>query len=263
MTNGKRFLADTALALSRFAMRTSRRLGYYATRDQVYAIRQEHLRRMLSRLRINCVLDVGAHQGDFAVGLREDGYEGDIISFEPVAENFHALERRRGSDSRWRVHRLALGSQRGSADIRVFQGSTFHSLLDASDYGRERFPGRLEVQRTEAVPIERLEDILDGLIAHVEDPRIFLKIDTQGYDMEVIRGLGSAAPRIAALQMEMTARPLYSDATNSLVTALDELGERGFRLSGILPVCYESDGLSLVEFDCLMVGTRALVPPTG
>ncbi len=233
-------------------MRVSTRLGYYATRDKVHVLREEHLRRMLAQLRINCILDVGAHQGDFGAALRRVGYVGRIVSFEPVAENFRNLERRSAGDPEWHVHRKALGSSRGSAEMRVFTGSTFHSLLDASAYGRERFGGRLDVERTETVPVERLQDILDDLVAGVAEPRIFLKIDTQGYDLEVIRGLGSAADRVVALQTEVTARALYEEATNSVVAALTELGNLGFRLSGLYPICYESDGVSLVEADCLM-----------
>ncbi len=247
-----RFLGGAALTLSRVATRLGRRLGWYGSRDKTYSVRHLTVRRIFSTFRINCVLDVGAHHGDFAAQLRMEGYTGLIISFEPVSANFRVLQERSASDPRWRVHQMALGSRRGSAEMRVFGSSTFHSLLDASEYGRERFPGSLELERTEAAPIEELQHILDGLVADIAEPHIFLKVDTQGYDLEVIRGLGPAAARIDALQMELTTRPLYEHSTNSVPTALAELAELGFRLSAVIPILYEPDGVTLVEFDCLM-----------
>src|SRR5437764_15402991 len=61
--------------------------------------------------RTSCVIDVGAHRGEYGRLLRDLGYEGEIISFEPVAANFKILERKSASDPRWQVHRLALGDR--------------------------------------------------------------------------------------------------------------------------------------------------------
>jgi hypothetical protein len=53
-----------------------------------------HLPKLFSHLEINCVLDVGAHHGEFGSFLRDIGYSGNIISFEPVQENYLQLVRR-------------------------------------------------------------------------------------------------------------------------------------------------------------------------
>jgi FkbM family methyltransferase len=252
MTDRPRFLSGPARVLARLAMRAQHKLGKHGARDRAYALRSQHFRRVFSTFRINCVLDVGAHHGDFAAGLRRDGYRGHIISFEPVASNFSVLAQRTAADPLWQAQHMALGTRRGEADMRVFGGSTFHSLLDASDYGRERFRDWLAVEGTEVVRMERLDAVLDDLVAGISDPRIFLKIDTQGYDLEVVRGAGKALTRIQALQTELTTRSIYAQETNSAFQAMAELSQLGFRLSAIFPILYEPDGLSLVEFDCLM-----------
>jgi len=238
--------------MRRLASRTARRLGYYLTRDPASAVQADHLTRLFNALKINCVLDVGAHYGDFGTWLRGIGYAGLIVSFEPVAENFAVLEERSGRDTRWHAHQTALGSTAGTAELHLFSGNTFHSFLESSDYGRERFTTRMHVERSEVVRVERLEDILDGLVRDLADPAIFLKVDTQGFDLEVVRGLGTKVDRIRALQVEMAVRPIYEGTSNLVMDAWPELDRLGFRVSAMFPVSYDADGLSLVEFDCVM-----------
>jgi hypothetical protein len=55
-------------------------------------------------LRINCVLDAGAGRGGYGTFLRENGYEGQIISFEPVAASFQSLAIQCARDPKWRAH---------------------------------------------------------------------------------------------------------------------------------------------------------------
>jgi FkbM family methyltransferase len=234
-------------------LRLARRFGLYITRDPSWLVYEDHIVRVLSTLKINCVLDVGSYRGDFAKWLRRIGYAGLIISFEPVAANFEILEETSAEDAEWHAHRMALGATKGKAEIRVFTGATFHSFLAPSDYGRARFPDKLQVERTELVPVERLDDILDQLVGDIEDPRIFLKVDTQGYDLEVIRGLGTKAGAISALQVEMAVTPIYDQVTNSFVDALSYLQQLGFQMSGMFPVSYSAqDNIRVVEFDCVM-----------
>jgi FkbM family methyltransferase len=207
----------------------------------------------LSAFSINCVLDVGSYRGDFARLLRRIGYIGLIVSFEPVTSNFEVLEQMRGEDAEWRTHRLALGSTKGHAAMKVFSGTTFHSFLPPSEYGLARFPDKLQVERTETVPVERLDNMLDELVKDVQTPHIFLKVDAQGFDLEVIRGLGARIADISALQIEMAVNPIYEDVTNSFADALAYLQPQGFQVAGLFPVTFNSENrVQVVEFDCLM-----------
>ena len=242
-------------------LQLARRFGVYVTRDPDWLAYESNLRRILSALRINCVLDVGSYHGDFARLLRRIGFAGLIISFEPVATNYELLEEARVEDTDWRIHRMALGSTTGRAAIRVFAGTTFHSFLAPSEYGLSRFPDKLQLERTETVAMERLDNLLDDLVKDIADPRIFLKVDTQGYDLEVIRGLGNKVADISALQIEMAVTPIYQKATNSFAEALLYLQQAGFQVSGLFPVSFNSqDEAQVVEFDCLMCRPEKLRP---
>lgn len=242
----------TPRSLARFAKRSAKRFGVHVTRDPVALLQQETLRHIVDAYRINCVIDVGAHRGEFGTLLRGTGYRGRIASFEPIAENFRVLEAAAANDPNWNVFQIALGSRFGTADMRMFKGSTFHSLLDSSAYGRERFADQLELQRVASVRLDRLDNILDRVVEGIPEPRVFLKTDTQGFDLEVVRGLGVRIDRVEAIQIELTTRPLYENVTNPLIGALTELQGLGFDLSGIFPVVFGADGVSVIEFDCVM-----------
>jgi FkbM family methyltransferase len=227
------------------------------TRDPYSLVHQEHLLRLFSALAINCVLDVGSSSGEFASSLRLLGYPGRIVSFEPVGRNFEVLKQHCIGDPDWRAYRVALGASRGSVEIQLYSGATFHSFLGPSEYGRTHFPDKMQTEGTEVVRLDRLDNLFDKCIEDISHPRVFLKIDTQGYDLEVVRGLGAKVNQVAALQVEVAITPIYANATNSFLDLIAHLQTLGFRLSGMFPVTFDpANENCLLEFDCVMCRTE-------
>ena len=217
---------------------------------------------VLRRLDVNCVLDVGANKGQYGLMLRSVGYKGYIVSFEPAAEPFQVLERVAKRDPKWTVHQWALGSQPATAAMHVMRSSEFSSLLTPTDYSVRRFQRSAPVDHEEQVKVRRLDQILPAVIRHVRDPRLFLKVDTQGYDLEVIAGAGRALERMRGLQSEISVVPLYERAPD-MFQSLPAYRSRGFELSGLFPVVYDPDADRVLEYDCVMVRPDCLSPPNG
>src|SRR5215813_8953515 len=63
---------------------------------------------LFENLGINCVLDVGAFHGEYGTTLRQFGYQGRIVSFEPVPDHFQSLQQASKDDKNWIIHNLAL-----------------------------------------------------------------------------------------------------------------------------------------------------------
>jgi FkbM family methyltransferase len=230
----------------------ARRAGYdIVPFDRTGGSLANHLARLFELLGINCVLDVGAHEGWYGQMLGEIGYRGYIVSFEPVRENFDLLTRRSAENPRWSAHRLALGSVDKKATINVARRSDFSSLFATSTYGREQFAGMSETARVEEVRVARLDTVIDEVTSHVPAPRIFLKMDTQGNDIDVFRGAKRCLDRIAALQAELYFREVYEGAPLFDV-ALAELRAGGFELTDIYPVG-RAEHLEVIDADCVMV----------
>jgi len=212
----------------------------------------EHLKRHLSAARIDLALDVGANEGDFAVGLRRIGYRGRIASFEPIPEVAARLAERAKGDPSWSVHQFALGDVEGNEILHVGAVSTFASLHTPSDFGSRQFKTAIQSAREIQVQIRRLENVLAGELGDAAAGRLFLKLDTQGFDINVFRGLGAFERRVALLQAELTFQPLY-DHVPEFRESCEFFRSRGFGPTGFFPVCEDPASGSLVEVDCLMV----------
>jgi FkbM family methyltransferase len=198
---------------------------------------------------VDLVVDVGANEGQFAQRLRH-AYKGDIISFEPVSKSFARLERAAAPDPRWSVHKMALGSANTTATIHVASSTKFSSLLTANEFSRQRFR-RSTVDAEELVSVKRLEDVLPSLVDETVPKRLFLKLDTQGYDLEVFKGLGTLADQVVAMQSEVSLIPIY-EGTPHWTHSIATYEHAGFHVAGLFPVVRDAAG-RIIEYDCLMV----------
>jgi FkbM family methyltransferase len=215
-----------------------------------------HLRGLFDMLGIDCVLDVGANIGQFHEFLRlHVGYTGCIVSFEPVREMFEQLREVARTDPAWTVHQIALGAQDGCAEIAVMAERTLSSLLPRNEeslraMGYEKYLRETEVARTETVAIRRLDAIFDEVMPPGVS-RVFLKTDTQGWDMAVIHGAAGCLDRLPAIQVELSVREVYRGAPDYL-QSLAELGGIGYELTGLFPVQRDTT-LRVVNVDAVLV----------
>ena len=247
--------------LKDWVLQTSERLGYPIIPSwQLRKYDQSrHLKQLFERLRIDCVLDVGANIGQFHEYLRLFlRYPGRVVSFEPIAELYDKVSALAASDPRWSTHKMALGESDSTATINVFTERTLSSILQRDEkslraMGYDKYLRETELARTEAVPLRRLDTLFDEVV-HNPDARVFLKSDTQGYDLNVIRGAERCLHRIAAMQVEVSIRRVYEGAPTYL-DVLSELAGHGFEITGMFPVQRDPQ-LRVVNFDCVMINSR-------
>jgi hypothetical protein len=80
---------------------------------------------------------------------------------------------------------------------------------------------------------------------------VFLKMDTQGFDLQVFAGAKRSLPKVLALQSEISIQPIYEGVPEYL-EALEVYTKAGFVISGLYPVSRDKDTLALIELDCVM-----------
>ena len=214
-----------------------------------WASQRCQLRSIIEEFNIDLILDVGANEGQFARQLRKF-YKGTIHSFEPVSSTCESLRISAQDDSMWHVHQFALGSQEEQREINVYGRSEFSSLLMSNEYGNTRFAEEVQTVRSERILVRRLDTVLDEVSSGPVSPRIFLKMDTQGFDLEVFRGLGTKLRHVYALQSEISVLPIYKGMphwTESILT----YERAGFSIAGMFPVT--RDSLNVIEYDSLLV----------
>lgn len=200
----------------------------------------------LSDRGVEVVFDVGANVGQFGKALRERGYHGKIVSFEPIAAAFHEVSAVAERDGNWQTHNLALGAEPGHALLNVSQSSVFSSMLDQEPITTQSEPSAAVVRREE-VSVARLDDF----IAPFSGRSAFLKIDTQGYERPVLDGAREALKTLAGVQLELPVIHLYRD-TWQLTDALTYMSDAGFVIAQLTPVEWlGSDPVSVVEIDAV------------
>ncbi len=214
-----------------------------------------HVANLLAKYRSNVVLDVGANKGQFAQRLRAHGYQGHIVSFEPVPRDFEICAEHAAGDPRWTVHQMGLGSSDGQLEMNVYEG-TLSSFLPASEFGSTRYK-QMQKGVMVTAPVRRLDGVLDEVMPDVRRPRPFLKTDTQGFDLEVFRGLGDRSGEFVGLVAETVFMKIY-DGMPRMPEALQSYEAAGFEISGLFLITREARTWRALGFDCVMVRAEAL-----
>ena len=215
--------------------------AWFSHRAQIISI--------IEQFKIDLVIDVGANEGQFAQWLRHL-YLGDILSFEPVSSAFEKLAASASSDPNWDVYKLALGSQESSQTINVSHLTTFSSLLQTNYYCAQHFGDKALSIKKELVSVRRLDTLLHELLPDIDGKRIFLKLDTQGYDLEVFTGIGDNLKHVIALQSEVSLIPIYDNMPN-WTESISTYEKAGFGIAGMFPVVHDSS--RIIEYDCLLI----------
>ncbi|MDS4042263.1 MAG: FkbM family methyltransferase [Candidatus Competibacter sp.] len=204
-----------------------------------------YLKQLIKSLDINCVFDVGANKGQFATELRQIGYRGLICSFEPLSLEFSYLSHAFRNDPYWQGYQIALGHENGKTVINVIPNLTVMSSLLQS---KVRWQG----MKAEEIEIRRLDDFFTDFINNIsiQNLRIFLKMDTQGYDMNVFEGGRGCLHFVQGLQSELSIVPLYYGMPH-YIQALETYEQAGFKLYNLSVVSRTGEG-DLQELNCMM-----------
>jgi FkbM family methyltransferase len=231
------------------------RLGFSLSRRQPAPQTDgDRLNLLLKSLGITLVLDIGANEGQSSKHLREAGYRGRIISFEPVPSAAARLRETARGDALWEVLELAVGEAEGDVEINASEVDDTSSILSATPLTGQIAPGSMRVQRIR-VPMTCVDRILASV---TPDERIFLKSDTQGYDVHVLRGAGAALPRISLIRAEVIAIPLYEGQP-----ALHDIAAitfaAGFNFCGLIDCEFDARSGRLLWGDALFIN-RTMAP---
>lgn len=251
--------------LSQLAQRFAGLCGYTIMRSEKYdrlrilenykpsdSTFNEHLRQVFKRLNVACVLDVGANDGTYAESLRKGvGYEGWIHSFEPLPGRREELLSKSANDPRWVIHTCALGAESGEAEFNVTADDVFSSFL-APDAGQPaKYADSNRVSQKVKVKVSTVAEMLPEILKTCGGGPVYLKMDTQGFDLQVFAGAAPVISHIVGLQSELAFRTIYASAPDWKVM-LDAVEKVGFLPSLLLPISFDHD-ISILEADGIFV----------
>jgi FkbM family methyltransferase len=182
--------------------------------------------KIITHFDINKLLDVGANVGQYSLNMRRIGFNKKIISFEPLKIAYERLKEVASNDKNWVVNNYALGNENVKSMINVSGNSVSSSILNMLPEHIKRAPDSKYVDK-ENIEIKKLDSIFQNLFE--DGDNILLKIDTQGYEKNVILGAENILSKIRIIQLEMSLVPLYENEI-LFIEMINFLDSKGFEL---------------------------------
>jgi len=208
------------------------------------------LAKVLSDYDVDLVIDVGANEGQFGDLLRSIGYHGKMVSFEPLSTAHQKLLSHSSLDERWNVPaRQAIGDTTGEITIHVSGNSVSSSLLPMLSAHRSACDISGYIDK-ETVSMTTLDAAMVDLSDNCQ--KVFLKIDTQGYEAQVLDGASSTLKVAKVVQLELSVIPLYQGQA-LIVELICKMETLGFQMHSLAPVFNDPHSSAILQYDGLFV----------
>jgi FkbM family methyltransferase len=210
------------------------KLGYEVRRFAPSATESARLQAMLTLHQVNLVFDVGANKGQFARSLRAAGYRGRIVSFEPLSEAWEELREVAHADTLWEIApRGAIGAEESEIEFHVAENLVSSSALGILDSCVDIAP-ECRYVGTERVLLRRLDSV--GVSYLQPDSNLFIKVDVQGFERQVLAGAVGILDKTVGLHLEILFVPLYEGQVgyDELFSEVRSLGFELWEIRGVV-----------------------------
>jgi len=210
-------------------------------------------KQFFSQYHFDLVIDIGANIGGFRDELRQLGYNGIIHSVEPILSVYDILCTKSKEDALWKVHHCAVGDYDGEIEINISSNIHSSSVLDILDIHTNAEPASRYVKKEKA-PIYKLDTLANQFSSFNQ---AFLKIDTQGFEYNVLLGASDVLKQSKAVQLELSLVPLYKNQkiAKDIIAFMDE---HGFSLYAIEPGFANEKNGQQYQFDGVFVNRKMI-----
>ena len=189
--------------------------------------------RIIANRGISSIVDIGANEGQFAKRFINNQKIKKIISFEPLDHAYRSLKRSSATHPNWVIKNLALGNEQGQSHINISKNSVSSSLRRLTEIHTRAAPNSQNID-TEEVEVTTLDKYFSNSENMPLTQRILLKIDTQGFEREVLEGASDFLKKVDAIIMETSFAELYHG--QALFEELHEfMLDNGFKIYNIIP----------------------------
>ncbi|NJM87065.1 MAG: FkbM family methyltransferase [Hydrococcus sp. RU_2_2] len=187
-----------------------RNLGFELKRYKPNLSETARMQQLLAYHKIDLVFDIGANIGQYAMFLREIGYSGRIVSFEPLSSAHAQLQALSSKDPLWEIApRMAIGDRDDNITIQISANSQSSSVLEMLESHVKASPKSAYID-SETVQMCKLDTVAREYIQN-NTTSIFLKIDVQGFEKQALEGATQTLSQVKGIQVELSLAPLYRD----------------------------------------------------
>lgn len=193
------------------------------------------------------VLDIGANSGQFGLDARNAGFNGIIHSFEPLTDRHEILKKVSERYLPWKTHNIAIGAQNGRIEMGIASDRGLSSsILTQNEMFQSSFPDSRVSHYTE-VSVMTLDSWIE--MNEVNPGTCLLKIDVQGFEMQVLQGAERHLKLFPYLLIELSVQSLYEKSSEYYVI-LEFLKKFGFVVTDIRNGVYS--GRALLQIDVFL-----------
>ncbi len=220
-----------------------------------YHIDSLELLDLVKPLKPRVIFDVGANVGTWTLLAKTIFPDARVEAYEPLAVHYEDFRKATKKLEGISLHSCALGSSVGKSTIKVTSFSDASSILPLTEAGKSQW--NLDCVHEIAIEIATI----DHLVATGEAPQPdLIKLDVQGFELEVLKGAERCLPNVAAIIAEVSFSEFYENQClfHDVVTYLGENGLALHALGHSTPT-----GKPLVQADALftrIVGNRPGAP---
>ncbi|MFM7105241.1 MAG: FkbM family methyltransferase [Flavobacteriales bacterium] len=213
----------------------------------------ENLRRLklMQHHGIDLVLDVGANKGQYAESLLQNGFGGKVISFEPLSKVHADLTKNAKKYANWIVApRCAVGAEESVIEMNITENlvsSTALKMLNTHLEGAKES----RVIGSEKADLKTLNSFYEEYVKGYSS--VYLKIDVQGFEREVLKGAARLYPHLKGIEIEMSMVPLYENQDWLFKEILDEFTGQGFKLMSISPAFTDNNTGQILQCDGIFI----------
>jgi FkbM family methyltransferase len=204
--------------------------------------------RWLQNIGIRTILDVGANEGQFIKKITKILPEAKIYSFEPLKDSFIKLEKLVSAKKNITAFNFALGDNEKESLINKNEYSPSSSLLELTDLHKNAFPVTKKVKE-EKIYVK----VLDKIVNELElKKKVFLKIDVQGYELNVLRGAENTIKDVDIILIETSFYELYTNQPlfNDIYSFLSN---KGFNYFGSFEQLYDERDGKILQADSIFI----------
>ena len=177
------------------------------------------------------IWDVGANVGQYGRMLRNIGFKGSILSFEPIPAAWEELAKSAHRDNNWEIFECcALGSISGLQNLNVTNDSVSSSLLVPND--------KNTISAGLTVEVKRLDQVIHSRRL---GNKTLLKLDCQGGEYEIIESAGNYLQKFKYIQMELSIYPMY-ECEKDFISTINLMSKLNYEICFIYPGIIDSKG---------------------
>lgn len=208
------------------------KFGYYLHQAKTMPVGTDYAVDLVDKIGLNpsTIFDIGANIGQTVDFYRDIYPKARILSFEPIPKTFEKLKNHCQGKSNVECHNLAFGENRETMSIQVVKDET--SVLNSlNDSFQNNLKSDTESYETVDIKVETLDDfVFEKNIGQID----LLKIDTEGYEIPVLKGATKLleSGKVSAIICE--AGFMRSNTRNTYFGDINDILEsHGYALFGI------------------------------